>query len=70
MNLNHYIGFRLPCKNDGLIAPAEVLDLMNIMLADIGELGTALAITGPIIVAKPQPRKDPADVFLAIRYVD
>ncbi len=70
MNLDPYIGFRLPRKTDGPMAPADVVDLMNILLADIGKLGAALAITRPIIVAEPQPRKDSAGVFAAIRYAD
>jgi hypothetical protein len=74
MNLDPYIGFRLgfrlPRKNDAPIAPADVLNLMNILLAGIGKLGTALAITRPIIVNKPQSPRDPADVLEAIRYAD
>jgi len=58
--------FVLPRPNPGPIEPGDVLDLLNIVIADVGALKLASQVDNPAVAAPEQPTKVPGDVYAAL----
>jgi len=66
LNVDAYAPVQAPQRKSGAIRHADVLDLMNTILADVGAIKAALAATRPTVIAAEPPPKRPADVYSAI----
>ncbi|MCH7935566.1 MAG: hypothetical protein IH994_00545 [Proteobacteria bacterium] len=70
LNVDLYENLTPPQRKEGEIVPADVLDLMNNVLADVGAIKAAMAIAYPTVVAPEQLAKIPGDVYSAVSSAD
>lgn len=56
----------LPDRKTGTIVPGDVLDLLNNILADVGEIKARMVVNRPLVLAPAAGAKIPGDVFAAV----